>query len=147
MIMLSKKTLAGLTATILATACVGLSSGDFHKSAERGTDVIFASKTRFNNGDTLPAGQYRMEVAENSQTPVVQFYKESTTLGNEETSSKVSATVKARVVRQPGKNPQTEIDSVTRGNAQLVRSIRPAGWDEVLVFGRHGATQPSKSST
>lgn len=40
----SKKSLAGLTATILATACVGLASWGFDKPSARGINVSFSTK-------------------------------------------------------------------------------------------------------
>ena len=61
--------------------------------------------TKFNNGGTLPAGTYRMEVPENSQTPAVTFLQDG----------KVMATVKAKVVTEQKKNEDTEVDSVARG--------------------------------
>jgi len=115
---------AGLVAALLATTCLGYASWGFHKSSERGTDVTFAYATRFKNGDTLPAGTYQMEVPKNSQTPDVTFYRDG----------KVMATVKAKVVAEQKKNGGTEVDSVTRGNAQEVTAIRPGGWEEELIF-------------
>jgi hypothetical protein len=88
--------------------------------------VDFYSLTKFRNGTTLAPGTYRMEVPENSSTPDVTFYKEGRAI----------ATVKAKVVSQLTKNQATEVESVTRGNAQLVNSIRPAGWHETLLFGQ-----------
>jgi hypothetical protein len=65
-----------------------------------------------------------MKVPENSQTPDVKFYKDG----------KIVATVKAKVVPEQKKNAETEVDSVTEGNAQEVTAIRPSGWEEKLVF-------------
>lgn len=63
---LNKKSFAGLVAAGLTIACVGFASWGSHKSSERKTNVTFISTAKFNNGDTLPAGTYQMEVAENS---------------------------------------------------------------------------------
>ena len=71
--------------------------GGSHKSTERGTNLTFAYLMKFRNGDTLPAGAYRMEVPEDSQTPEVTFSQDG----------KVMATVKAQVVTQPKKNEDT----------------------------------------
>ncbi len=122
---LSRKSFAGLVAACLTIACVGFASWGSHKSADRKTDVTFTSTARFNNGDTIPAGTYRMEVAQDSQTPTVTFSK----------NGKVIATEKAQVVTEQKKNSSTEIDSDTQGNVELVKTIRPAGWEEALDFG------------
>jgi len=81
--------------------------------------------TKFNNGTTLPAGTYRMEVPENPTTPAVAFVQDG----------KVVATVEAKVVTEQKKNNATEVDSVTQGDAQVVRAIRPGGWTEEIDFG------------
>ena len=125
---LGKKSLTGFVAAILATTCFGFAAGGSHKPSERATDVTFVSTAKFNNGATLPAGTYRMEVPENSQTPSVTFLH----------NGKVMATTEAKVVTQPKKNEATEVDTVSQGDAQAVTAIRPAGWDEELVFGSAG---------
>lgn len=122
---ISRNSFAGLLAAILATACFGFASWGSHKSKDRSTDVTFADKTRFNNGDTLQPGTYRMEVAENSQSPKVTFSRDG----------KVIATVPAKLVSEANKNPDTEVDSVKQGDEQLVMKIRPKGWNESLEFG------------
>jgi hypothetical protein len=84
----------------------------------------------------LPAGTYRMEIAKNSQTPKVMFYKENPT--DQDWGGKVLASTTVKVVTEPQKNSQTEIDSVKRGNAQLLQVVRPRGWNEKLIFGAQG---------
>jgi len=125
--MLSKKSVAGLVVILFAATCVGFGSW-FHNSTERGTNVTFSFMTKFSNGETLPAGTYHMEVPDNSQKPAVTFSQDG----------KVMATVKAKVVTEPKKNGDTEVDSVTEGSAQAVTAIRPSGWEEKLVFGSAG---------
>lgn len=142
--MLGRRSFAGLVAALLATACLGFASWGFHKSSGRGTNVTFPTMAKFNNGATLPAGTYWMEVPKNSQTPEVKFYKEDVQnvegggTDTTEVGGKVTATIKAEVVTQPRKNAATEIDSVARGDAQLVKAIRPKGWNESLTFGPGG---------
>ena len=125
--LLERKSFAGMVAAILATACVGFASWG-HKSSVRGTNVTFANTMKFQNGDTLAAGTYRMEVPDNSKTPAVTFSQDG----------KVMATVKAKVVPEQEKNGDTEVDSVTEGSAQEVTAIRPSGWEEELLFGPEG---------
>lgn len=125
---LGRKSFVGFVVAILATTCLGLAAGGSHKSRERGTDVTFSSTTKLNNGSTLPGGTYRMEVPENSQTPSVTFSQDG----------KVMATVEAKVVTEQKKNEDTEIDGVTQGDAKVLTAIRPAGWNEKLVFGSEG---------
>ena len=120
-----RRSFAGLAVAVLATTCVGFAAGDHHKSKERGVDVTFSTTAKFNNGNTLPPGTYRMEVADNSQTPAVTFLQQG----------KVVATTQAKVVTEQKKNDGTEVDSVTQGDTEVVTSIRPAGWDEELTFG------------
>lgn len=126
--LLGRKSFPGLVAAILATTCLGFAAGHSHKTPDRSTYVTFSSQAKFNNGDTLPAGTYSMKVPENSQTPEVTFYKDG----------KVMATVKAKVATELKKNDETQIESVTQGNAQEVTAIRPGGWDEELLFGSTG---------
>jgi hypothetical protein len=121
------KFIVGLVSTVLAATCLGFAGGKSHKS-ERATSVEFANTMKFNNGDTLPAGSYRMEVAEGSQTPDVTFVHDGKTV----------ATEKANVVPENVKNQETEIDSVAQGDAYLVRAIHPDGWNEELTFGPAG---------
>lgn len=125
---LSRKSFAGLVAAILATVCLGFAAGGFHKSSERVSDVTFIHMAKFKNGTTLPAGTYLVDVPKDSQTPDVKFYKDG----------KAVATIKANLVTQEKKNEGTEIDSVSQGNAELVTAIRPAGWNETLIFGSDG---------
>ena len=125
---LGTKSFAGFVVAIIATTCLGFAAGGSHKSRERGTEVTFASQTKFNSGATLPAGTYRMEVPENFQTPAVTFSQ----------AGKVLATSEAKVVTQQKKNETTEVDSVTQGDAQVLTAIRPSGWDEELIFGSPG---------
>ena len=124
--------LVGLGAAVFTLSCLGLAMGSSHKPAERGTDVTFTSQTRFNNGDMLPAGTYRMEVPENSPTPNVKFTQ----------YGQVKATVRAKIVPQQKKNDQTEVVATTRGKSQVVTQIRPGGWEESLDFaqGAHHAS-------
>ena len=62
------------------------------------------------------------------------------------TDSKPGASVKAHVVTEPTRNDRTEIDSVTRGNADMVRWIRPNGWHEELVWQAGSTSMRSTSS-
>jgi tetraacyldisaccharide-1-P 4'-kinase len=123
----------GPLAAILVSTCIGLAAGGSHNSTDRKADVTFATSTKLNNGDTLPAGTYRMEIPENSQTPAVTFSK----------GGKVMATVEAKVVTGQKKSENTEIESVNHGDTQALTSIHPAGWDEEVVFASNGqdATQ------
>ena len=65
-----------------------------------------------------------MDVPENSPTPAVTFAQDG----------KVVATINAKVVNEQKKNDSTEVDSVTQGDTQVVRSIRPGGWTEKIDF-------------
>jgi tetraacyldisaccharide-1-P 4'-kinase len=97
---------------------------------------MFAQQAKFKNGEVLPAGEYRMEVSKNSQTPEVKFYKiyTGTYESQIEVGDKAVASVKATVVTEPTKNQKTEVLSESHGNIQVVKSILPAGWNERLVF-------------
>jgi len=137
----SGKWFVGSVAAILATACLGFGSWGSHKGSERGANIIFASATKLRNGDVLPAGTYRMEVAENSQNPEVKFYKEDAT--TQDWGGEPVAMTHAKVISQPSKNQRTEIDSVQRGSDQLLQVVRPHGWSERLVFATRSSTSHS----
>jgi hypothetical protein len=123
-----RKSFAGFVAAFLATTCLGFAAGGPHKSPKRATAVTFPQTMKFNDGNTLPAGSYRMEVSEDSQTPSVSFSQDG----------KVLETLQAKEAPQEGKNSETEIDSVAEGNAQLLTVIHMAGWDKELIFGTAG---------
>jgi len=97
-----------------------------HKASDRTASVTFSEKMELGNGTSLPAGTYRVEVPDNSPTPQVEFSQDG----------KVMATAQAKVVNQGNKNPYTEVDSVKHGDAQMITTIRPGGWHEILRFGR-----------
>ncbi len=101
---------------------------------------MFAQQAKFKNGEVLPAGEYRMEVSKDSQTPEVKFYKiyTGTYESQIEVGDKAVASVKATVVTEPTKNQKTEVLSESHGNIQVVKSILPAGWNERLVFSSAG---------
>src|SRR5579863_9711351 len=112
-------------ATLLVTAPGAFArGGSMHKSSDRATNVTFATTVKLRNGATLPAGTYRMEVPENTQTPTVTFSQDS----------KVVATSPVSVVTETKKNPTTEIDTTKNGDAENVTLIRPSGWKEALQF-------------
>ena len=123
-----KNSFALSVAAILAAACLGMASGSSHKSSNQAIDVTFTYTAKFNNGTTLPAGKYRMEISAKSPTPDVTFSQ----------GGKVMATIKAKVVSQGNKNPSTVVDTEAAGDAQLVTAIHPDGWDETLIFGSAG---------
>jgi hypothetical protein len=120
-----KVLLAGSLATLLVTAGGAFAhGGSTHKSSERATNITFAATVKFQNGTTLPAGTYLMEVPGNTQTPTVTFSQDS----------KVVASAPVSVVSEPSKNPSTEVDTTQAGDAQNVTFIRPGGWKEALQF-------------
>jgi hypothetical protein len=116
--------IVGVGAALLGTACLGFGSWGFHKSNDRSVDVTLLNATKFNNGQTLPAGTYRMEVPENSTTPKVTFFKDG----------KAMASVDAKIVNEEQKNDTTEVNAVTQGDSQVVTSIRPSGWHAEVDF-------------
>jgi len=122
---LSNKLFAGLVAALFAATSLGFASWGSHKKTERATNVTFVEMVKLQNGDTLKAGTYRMEVAEDSQTPNVSFYQDG----------KVVATVQAKAITEQTKNSDTEIDYNQQGEAHILTEIKPAGWEEALLFG------------
>ena len=139
----SRKSMAGLIAAVFAVACVGLGSWGFHKSSERGVNVTLTATTKFQNGETLPAGTYRMQVEENSQAPKVTFYKEDPS--TQDWGGHAMASINVKAITEPEKNQQTEVDSVTHGNTQTLKTVRPRGWNEELIFGSNGGGASKKS--
>lgn len=124
----AKRLFVTLGVAVLSVTGLGFGSWGSHKLSERTTDVTFTNTTKFQNGTTLAAGTYRMEVPESSQSPKVTFYKDG----------KAMATVDAKVVDEQKKNDNTEIDSVTKGEVQQLTAIRPSGWHERLDFATKG---------
>jgi hypothetical protein len=126
--MLGRKSFVGFVVAIFATTCLGFAAGSSHKSRERGTDVNFNQTIKLKNGDTLPAGTYRMEVPENSPTPVVTFLQDG----------QVKATIRAKVVTQQQKNDETECEIDNQKNAELLTAVRPQGWEEEILLAPQG---------
>lgn len=126
------KLVAMFAAAIVATACLGFAG----THTERGANITLASRIKLSNGQMLPAGNYRMEVAENSPMPTVRFYKESLSTGY--WGGRAMALTNAQVVTEAQKNKRTVIDSVQRGDAQLLQVIQPRGWHERLLFTPNG---------
>jgi hypothetical protein len=126
--MLGRKSFIGFVVAIFATTCLGFAAGSSHKSRERGTDVNFNQTIKLKNGDTLPAGTYRMEVPENSPTPVVTFLQDG----------QVKATIRAKVVTQQQKNDETECEIDNQKNAELLTAVRPQGWEEEILLAPQG---------
>ncbi len=124
---LGRKSVVCLAAAILGTTCLAFGSNG-HKRSDRSTEITFSSTTKFNNGDTLPAGTYDMRVPKDTTSPNVTFYQDG----------KAVATVKGQVVNEQKKNDTTEVDSTTDGTAQKVTAIRPNGWQEEIDFGSRG---------
>jgi hypothetical protein len=137
---LGTKTLGGMVVALLSVASLGLASWGIHKSksTERGTSVTIVDTLQLKNGSTLPAGDYRMDVAENTKTPDVSFYKDG----------KVIATTRATVVAEQKKNSETEVDYVKKGGANRLTEIRPSGWYKALLFtpGGQGGSASAGSS-
>jgi tetraacyldisaccharide-1-P 4'-kinase len=126
--MLRRKLFVGFGTAVLTLTCLSFASGKSHQSSDRAKDVTFGATSKFQNGATLPAGTYKMEVPDNSQTPNVTFSQ----------NGKPMATVQAKVVTEEKKNSETEVDAVAQGSEQAVTAIRPAGWNEELTFGPAG---------
>lgn len=145
--MINRKSFSGLVIAVIATACLGFASSGFHKLSR--TDVNFTAPAKFENGNVLPAGSYRMVVSGNPQTPQVKFYKEYVGIdgmGEAGLTAKPSLTLEAKGLSEPRKNETTEVDSVIRGDVQVIKSIRPAGLHEELVFGPSGASASATSN-
>lgn len=119
------KSAVGLVVALMMTT--GLSFAHFwsgHKSSVKSANITLASRMTLDNGTVLNAGSYHIEVPQNSKAPEVSFYR----------NGQVVAKVPAKVVAENQKNTQTEIDSNTRGNKDVITEIRPNGWSEKLVF-------------
>ena len=115
----------GLLVMFLVPVGAGFArSGGSHKKSDRAVSVTFGENMELGNGKTIPAGNYRMEIPADSQSPQVEFSQ----------GGKVVATAEANVVSQVSKNPYTEVDSVIHGDSQVITAIRPAGWHEILRF-------------
>jgi hypothetical protein len=79
-----------------------------------------------------------------SSTSEVKFYRQRTDYLDAVNDpdpvggGKLLATLTATAVSQPEKNHKTEVETVARGDAQVLETIRPAGLREKLVFAQDG---------
>jgi hypothetical protein len=136
---LGMRFITGLVVAILASATVGFAKSN-HNGSSRKVNVTFSSRTEFQSGGTLAAGDYVMEIAKDSPTPEVRFYKLHANgyVNERSVSTKAAATVPAKLVTEQQEASATEVVADTRGDVQVVKSIQPAGWNERLVFGSEG---------
>jgi len=95
-----------------------------HKTSVKSTNITLASNVKLGNGNILKAGDYRVEVPENSQAPEVTFNRDG----------KVVAEAPAKLVAENTKNPHTEVDFTMQGKENVITEIRPGGWNQKLVF-------------
>jgi hypothetical protein len=117
----------GLLAAFLVPLGLGYAhSWGLHKSSssDRITTVTLADNMKLQDGTTLPAGTYQMQVPDGSPSPRVEFLKDG----------KAVASADAKLVNESKKNAYTEVDSVNKNGSQFITTIRPGGWHEVLRF-------------
>lgn len=115
----------GLLAGSVLAGVVAAGLGFAAPMKDHHTNITFYTTMKFQNGVVLPAGTYRMQVPEDTRTPSVTFLQ----------NGKVKARVPAQAFSGQNKNENTQVASVASGNAELVKSISPAGWTETLSFG------------
>lgn len=86
--------------------------------------------SQIGNGTQLKPGSYRVEVAENTKSPEVMFYRRN----------KLVAETQGRLVDTGKKNSQTELDYNTgAGNQHVLTQLELRGWTGNVVFNSSNA--------
>lgn len=111
------------TALVLA-ASVGFARSWFGKSSTKSYSVTLDSAAKLRNGTELPAGNYTLKIAENTQTPEVRFYS----------GGKLVAKEQAKVQTQSQRNEYTALELNTKGNSNVITAVDLGGSPEKLVF-------------
>jgi hypothetical protein len=114
----------------LAVALVMVVSPTFARSAssqgpsKEKTFHVQLDAAKLSNGTALKAGDYVLKIAENTQSPEIDFYR----------NGKLIAKTQAKVVTQPRKNDYTAIETSPKGKVKVITAIYPDGWAERLVL-------------
>ena len=95
-----------------------------HSSSVKSTDVNIVYSARLANGQTLKAGNYRLEIPLKTKTPELRFYQHG----------KLVASVPAQVKKERRKNQTTEIDYNNQNNVRHMTEIRPDGLRKAFVI-------------
>ena len=118
-----------LATAMVVAASVGFAHSWFGKSSTKSYSVTLDSAAKLKNGSELQAGNYTLKVAENTQTPEVEFYF----------GGKLIAKEQAKVQTQSEKNPYTALELNTQGNKNVITAVDPGGMMEKLVFSSSNA--------
>jgi len=114
-------------------ASVSFARSWFGKSSTKSYTVTLDSAAKLKNGAELQAGNYTLKVAENTQTPEVEFYA----------GGKLVAKEDAKVQSQSQKNPYTALELNTSGNTNVITAVDIGGMSEKLVFSSSNAQSGS----
>ena len=118
-----------LAATLVMAASLSFAGSWFGKSSTKSLHVTLDGPAKLSNGAELKAGDYTVKIAENTQTPEVQFYA----------NGKLVAEEHAKVKAEPQKNEYTAIETTLEGKSCVVTAVDPGGQPEKIVFGTSGA--------
>jgi len=114
-----------LATALLMAASVSFAHSWFGKSSTKSYSVTLDTAAKLRNGTELQPGNYTVKVAENSQTPEVEFYS----------GGKLVAKEHAKVQTESEKNPYTALELNTQGNSSVIVGVDPGGTSEKLLFG------------
>ncbi len=113
-----------LATAMVVAASVGFARSWFGGSSTKSYSVTLDNAAKLRNGTELQAGNYTVKVAENTQTPEVEFYS----------GGKLVAKEQAKVQSQSVKNGYTALELNTSGNTSVITAVEPGGLSEKLVF-------------
>ena len=110
---------------LLAAACFAGSTKSLH--------ITLDHTLKLNGGAMLEPGSYTMKVAEDTKTPMVEFY----------TDGRLVAKVQGKVRNEVRKNQSTALEITKEGDVNVLMAVDPGGWREKLVFGTPTASTGS----
>lgn len=85
--------------------------------------------SQISNGTELQPGSYKVEVAENTRSPEVMFYRQN----------KLVAQTQAQLVNTGMKNSETELHYNAAGNQHVLTQLDLKGWTGKVMFNSPGS--------
>lgn len=115
-----RSVLALCGAILVAASCsFARSSNMKSETITLGTGVTLAK-----GATTLPAGTYRVMIAENSQQPTVRFYRHG----------KMVAQATGTLQAQAQKSAYAGVTTDQKGNSEILTGVLVRGWNQEVVF-------------
>jgi len=135
--MVNKSMVAAAAVLVAASmAFAKFPSFDFGHSSKQSASVEIDRAARIPGGPTLPSGEYRVVLNNNSPTPEIGFYQ----------NGKLVAQIPAKLVGQGKKFNETAITYDTKGaGTRVITEMDLSGWREKVLFGQsNGGARAAK---